>query len=171
MPVPSRKTARLTLRPLCLEDAPFILQLLNEPSFLEHIGDKNVRNVVDARAYIADGAVVSYEQYDFGLMLVTQRSSGLPIGMCGLLQRETLPHPDIGFAYLSAFWGHGFAFEAASAVLDDVRERLRLPTILGLTSPGNVASQQLLKKLGMRFDRVVQLSHDDPGTHLFSMML
>ena len=171
MSVPSLKTPRLTLRPLCAADASFILQLLNEPSFLEHIGDKHVRSIADAQAYIANGPVASYALHNFGLLLVAQNSTSEPIGVCGLLRRDTLPHPDMGFAYQPAFWGQGFAFEAAAAVLADARERLRLSVILGMTSPGNVASQQLLMKLGLRFDRVTYLDHDDRGTHLFSLAL
>jgi RimJ/RimL family protein N-acetyltransferase len=165
------ETSRLLLRELSATDASFILQLLNESSFLKYIGDKYVRNVADAEFYIANGPVASYARHGFGLLLVEQKSTTVPIGLCGLLQRDTLAHPDIGFAYLPAFWGLGFAFEAASAVIADARERLHLPLILGLTSPSNTASQQLLGKLGLRFDRAIHLTHDDPGTNLFSLAL
>jgi len=94
-----------------------------------------------------------------------------PIGICGLLQRDTLAHPDIGFAYLPAFWGCGYGFEAAGAVLDNARQRLRLPQLLGLTSPDNVASIRLLEKLGLRFERVIHLTGGNPGTNLYSMSL
>jgi RimJ/RimL family protein N-acetyltransferase len=106
------------------------------------------------------------------LLLVHLRDAvATPIGICGLLQRDTLAHPDIGFAYLPAFWGCGYAFEAAGAVLDDARQRLHLPQLLGLTSPENVASIRLLEKLGLRFERVIHLAVSDPGTNMFSMSL
>ena len=165
-------TPRLTLRELQISDATFVLGLLNEPSFKKFIGDKRVRNIADAELYIAIGPVASYARHDFGLLLVHLRDAvATPIGICGLLRRDTLAHPDIGFAYLPAFWGCGYAFEAAGAVLDDARQRLHLPQLLGLTSPDNVASIRLLEKLGLHFERVIHLAASDPGTNMFSMSL
>lgn len=149
-----------------------MLELLNEPSFKRFIGDKRVRNIADAEHYIANGPVASYARHDFGLLLVHLHDAvATPIGICGLLQRDTLAHPDIGFAYVPAFWGCGYGFEAAGAVLKDARERLHLSQLLGLTSPDNVASIRLLEKLGLRFERVIHLSASDPGTNLFCMSL
>ena len=165
-------TPRLTLRELQMSDAEFVLELLNEPSFKKFIGDKRVRNIAEAELYIANGPGASYARHDFGLLLVHLRDAvATPIGICGLLQRDTLAHPDIGFAYLPAFWGCGYGFEAASAVLQDARERLRLEQLLGLTSPENVASIRLLEKLGLHFERVIHLTAYDSGTNLFSMSL
>src|SRR5215510_2104199 len=120
------ETERLLLRRLNTDDAPFILTLLNEPSFLRYIGDKKVRNLNDARQYILNGPVASYEKHGFGLNLVELRESHAPIGMCGLLKREELPDPDIGFAFLPDFWNKGLAFEAANAVLHEAREGFSL---------------------------------------------
>src|SRR5262245_14852779 len=106
------ETERLLLRRFTVDDAQFILTLLNEPSFLRYIGDKQVRSLEDARQYIMNGPVASYERYGFGLLLVELRESRTPIGMCGLLKREGLPEPDIGFALLPDFWNKGFAYEA-----------------------------------------------------------
>jgi [ribosomal protein S5]-alanine N-acetyltransferase len=165
-------TPRLTLRELQMSDAEFVLELLNEPSFKKFIGDKRVRNIADAEHYIVNGPVASYARHGFGLLLVHMHDAvATPIGICGLLQRDTLAHPDIGFAYLPAFWGCGYGFEAAGAVLDDARQRLRLPQLLGLTSPDNVASIRLLEKLGLRFERVIHLTGGNPGTNLYSMSL
>jgi ribosomal-protein-alanine N-acetyltransferase len=165
-------TPRLTLRELQISDAGFVLELLNEPSFKRFIGDKQVRSIADAEHYIANGPVASYARHGFGLLLVHLRDAvATPVGICGLLQRDTLAHPDIGFAYLPAFWGRGYGFEAGSAVLDDARQRLHLSQLLGLTSPDNVASIRLLEKLGLRFERVIHLNGGDPGTNLFSMSL
>jgi RimJ/RimL family protein N-acetyltransferase len=148
------QTERLLLRPFTLDDAPFVLTLLNEPSFLHFIGDKNVRNLEDARQYILTGPIASYQQNNFGLLLVELRNAPTPIGMCGLLKREDLPDPDIGFAFLPDYWGRGFAFEAAAAVMKDARKRLKLNQILAIVNPDNDASIKLLEWLGLRFNRM-----------------
>lgn len=158
---------RLIIRPITLDDAPFILTLLNEPSFLRYIGDKQVRTVEDARQYILNGPVASYERHGFGLYLMELRESQTPIGMCGILKREELPDPDIGFALLPDFWNMGLAFEAATAVLDDARQRLKLARILAITSLDNEASINLLERLGFRFERVLELSADREPVKLF----
>jgi len=162
------ETERLSLRRLTVDDAEFILALLNEPSFLRYIGDKKVRNLDDARQYILNGPVGSYERHGFGLNCVELRESHTPIGMCGLLKRDELPDPDIGFALLPDFWSKGFAFEAAQAVLKDARERLQLQRILAITSLDNEASINLLQRLGFRFDEVVQMAPDREPLRLFS---
>ena len=158
------ETERLSLRKLTVDDAEFILALLNEPSFLRYIGDKKVRNLEDARQYILNGPVASYERHGFGLNCVELRESHTPIGMCGLLKREELPDPDIGFALLPDFWNKGFAFEAAEAVLKDARN---LPRILAITSLDNEASINLLQRLGFRFERVVQMTPEGEQLRLF----
>ena len=160
------ETQRLSLRKFTVNDAEFILKLLNEPSFLRYIGDKQVRNLEDARQYILNGPVASYERNGFGLYLVELKESYTPIGMCGFLKREELPDPDIGFAFLPEFWSKGFAFEAAAALLHDARERFQ--RILAITSLDNDASIKLLQRLGLRFERVVQLSADSEQVRLFT---
>jgi RimJ/RimL family protein N-acetyltransferase len=162
------ETERLILRPFTPADAEFILALLNEPSFVRYIGDKKVRDLEAARQYILNGPVASYERNGFGLCLVELRESHGPIGMCGLLKREELPQPDIGFAFLPAYWNKGFAFEAAAAVLQDASERLRLERILAITSLDNEASIKLLQRLGFSFDRVIKLSAVSDEVKLFA---
>ena len=154
------ETERLLLRRLTVADAPFILTLLNEPSFLRYIGDKKVRTLADAEQYILNGPVASYERNGFGLDLVELKESGTPIGMCGLLKRDQLSDPDIGFAFLPDFWNQGFAFESAATVLKDARERLGLERILAITTPDNEASIKLLQRLGLKFDRVIKWSNE-----------
>jgi RimJ/RimL family protein N-acetyltransferase len=161
------ETERLILRRFTVGDAQFILTLVNEPSFIRYIGDKKIRNLEDARQYILSGPVASYERHGFGLCLVELRGSHTSIGMCGLLKREELPEPDIGFALLPEFWNKGFAFEAATAVLQDARERLELQRILAITSLDNEASIKLLQRLGFTFDRVIKLSADREQVKLF----
>jgi len=148
------ETERLILRHFNSDDAPFILTLLNEPSFLRYIGDKKVRSLDDARQYILSGPRASYERHGFGLCQVELKASHTPVGMCGLLKRDELPHADIGFAFLPDYWNKGFAFEAASAVLNDARERLKLDRVLAIVNPDNDSSIKLLEKLGFRFARM-----------------
>ena len=145
------ETKRLTLRPLTLDDAAFYLRLLNEPSFLEHIGDKGVRNLDDARAAMLAGPIAMQAQLGYSLWMVIRKEDGAAIGMCGLIKRDTLPDTDLGYAYLPAYWGHGYAWEAASAAMAYGRDVIGLQRLLGIVSPGNKASSELLKKLGMHY--------------------
>jgi len=161
------ETERLTLRKLSVEDAPFILRLVNEPSFLQFIGDKGVRNLEDARQYILNGPVASYAQNGFGLFLVQLKANQAPLGMCGLLKRETLEDVDIGFAFLPEFWNKGYAFEAAAGVLSYAKDVLKLPRIVAITNKDNDASGKLLEKLGFHFDRLIKLSDDKAELKLF----
>ena len=154
------ETERLFLRGLTVGDAEFILTLLNEPSFLRYIGDKKVRTTTDAEQYILNGPVASYERHGFGLLLVELKHARTPIGICGLLKRDELPDPDIGFAFLPDFWNKGYAFEAAAAVMKDARERLKLERILAITNQDNEASIKLLQKLGLQFERLIKMSTD-----------
>ncbi|HBB97696.1 MAG TPA: GNAT family N-acetyltransferase [Blastocatellia bacterium] len=163
------ETKRLRLRHLAPDiDAEFILELLNDPSFIRYIGDKGVRDLDAARRYIVDGPVKSYEAHGFGLYLVELKMNQTPIGICGVLKRETLPDPDIGFAFLPAYWNQGYACESAVAVMDHARETLKLARVLAITSPDNEASGKLLNKIGLRFDRLVKLTEDAPEIKLFT---
>ncbi|HEU5131487.1 MAG TPA: GNAT family N-acetyltransferase [Pyrinomonadaceae bacterium] len=162
------ETERLSLRKFTVDDAEFILTLLNEPAFRRYIGDKKVRNLEDACQYILTGPVASYERYGFGLLLVELKESHTPVGMCGLLKREQLPDPDIGFALLSDFWNKGFAFEAASSVLQDAVQRLKLERIVAITSLDNDASIGLLQRLGFSFEKIVQMSPEGEQLKLFA---
>ena len=160
-------TARLRLRDLAPADAAFMLTLLNEPSFVDNIGDRGVRTLGDARAYIETGPIVSYARHGFGLYHVELRASGAPIGICGLLRRGALPDPDLGFAFLPAYWRQGYAFESASAVRDYARAELRVGRLLAITSPANAASIGLLGRLGFRFDRMTRLTPDGVDLNLY----
>ena len=161
------ETERLVLRQLCSDDAEFILELLNQPSFLRYIGDKGVRNAEGAIRYIQTGPVASYDRFGFGLYLVELKESGVSIGMCGLLKRDSLPDVDVGFAFLPGYWSQGFAFEAAAAVMAYGREVLGLRRIVAITSLDNAASIKLLEKIGLRFERLIKLEEDQPEVRLF----
>ena len=163
----SLSTERLLLRKIDTSDAPFILRLLNEPSFLQFIGDKGVRSLDEARQYILNGPVASYQKHGFGLYLVTLESDKTPMGMCGLLKRESLQDVDIGFAFLPEFWNKGYALEAAGAVMIYGKDVLKLPRIVAITNKDNHASAKLLLKIGLRFDRLIALDSDRDETRLF----
>lgn len=165
---PVLETARLHLRELTVGDAPFVLRLLNDPSFLRYIGDRGVRDLDDARRYIVKGMIDSYERHGFGLWLVeTREALAVPIGLCGLVSREGLDAPDIGFALLPEWWALGLAHEAATAVMDHARRVVGLDHVLAIANPENASSVRLLQKLGFRYDRMVQVPGDPGPVALF----
>ncbi|MCP5094178.1 MAG: GNAT family N-acetyltransferase [Chloroflexi bacterium] len=151
------ETDRLIVSQLSLEDAPFILELLNEPSFIQNIGDRGVRTLDDARNYLLSGPLKSYEQHGFGLFMTKLKSNNLPIGMCGLIKRDGLDDVDIGYAFMPQFWGKGYASEAGTAVLYYGTNRLNLPRIIAITSPDNHGSIRVLEKIGLIFDKMITL--------------
>jgi RimJ/RimL family protein N-acetyltransferase len=161
-------TARLIVRPLTLADASFIVTLLNDPAFIRNIGDRGVRNETDARTYITAGPLASYTRHGFGLCAVELAAGGTPIGICGLLRRDELPAPDIGFAYLPQFRSRGYAHEAAAAVTTDAHTRLQIETILAIVNPDNTPSIRLLEKLGFRFERMFQIAAEGRDLRLFA---
>ena len=161
-------TQRLNLRRLSPDDAEFILELLNDAAFLRFIGDKAVRSADDARQYILDGPVASYQRNGFGLWLVELKRTGVPVGMCGLLKRESLPDVDIGFAFLPAYRSQGYAFESSSAVLDYARKEFGLRRIVAITNPDNAGSIRVLEKIGMRFERRITVSEGAPEVQLLA---
>jgi RimJ/RimL family protein N-acetyltransferase len=165
------ETDRLVLRRLTAEDAPFILRLLNEPSFLQHVGDRGVRTVADAKQYILSGPMASYDRHGFGLFLVELKESGAPIGICGLLKRDALDDVDLGFAFVPESWFKGYAFESASATLDYARDTQHLRRVVAITSQENVASIGLLVKLGFYFERMVLMPGDRSEVKLFARRL
>jgi RimJ/RimL family protein N-acetyltransferase len=169
MPAPVLETKRLVLRHLSEDDAPFVLGLLNEPSFLQFIGDRKVRTVDQAREYLRTGPILSYATNGFGLLLVVRKSDGEPLGICGLLKRETLDDVDIGFAFRPAFWLKGYAVESASAVLAYGLNVLGFARIVAITNPGNAGSIAVLEALGLRFERMMRLSDDEPELKLFAI--
>ena len=152
------ETDRLQLRQLSVDDAEFILRLLNEPSFIQNIGDRGVRTVDDARGYIVKGPITSYERFGFGLWMIETKSPLAPIGICGLLKREVLDDVDIGYALLPEFWSQGYALESASAVVSYAREKLGLKRVVAVTNSNNQSSIRLLEKMGFKYERTVQLS-------------
>lgn len=156
------------LRRMNVDDAAFILELLNEPSFLQYIGDKGVRTLKDARDYIRNGPMASYERFGFGLYLIELKADGTPIGMCGLLKRDTLPDVDLGYALFPKYWGKGYAVEAARAMLEHGEKDFGLNRIVAITTPDNHSSIKVLERIGFRFEKMVRLTEDAEEVTLFA---
>lgn len=150
------QTPRLSLELLKLNDAPFILELLNSPGWLRYIGDRGVKSLEDAEKYILDGPLKDFEKLGHSLFKVALKASGSPIGLCGLLKRDFLDHPDIGFAFLEEYAGKGYALEASQAVLDWAKKQLHVHQVLAITLAENQRSIGLLKKLGLHYEKMVQ---------------
>ena len=150
------------------DDAEFMLQLLNEPSWLHFIGDRGVRTLDDARAYILNGPIAMYARLGFGFYIVELKDGQMPIGICGLVKRDFLDDVDIGYALLPQYWAKGYAYEAASAVMDYGRAELGLKRLAAITSPDNDRSARVLEKLGMRYERMVAYPDSGEGVRLFA---
>ena len=165
--LPELETARLSLRRFTFDDAPFVIELLNQPSFIRNIGDRGVRNVDDARRYLRDGPIAMYEQFGFGLWRVSRRPDDEFVGMCGLLKRDILPDVDVGYAFLPGHWGQGYAFEAADATIAHGARKFGLKRVIGVVSDHNAASIRVLEKLGMRFERMYPMHPKEPEVRLY----
>lgn len=162
------ETERLNLRWLTVEDSQFILELVNDPMWLRYIGDKGLRTIDDARNYISQSIMAMYERLGFGLYLVELKEAGVPIGICGLIKRDTLEDVDIGFAFLPDYRGQGYASESARAVLNYGKETFGFRRIVAITSPENVDSAKLLEKLGFNFEKTIRLTNDSAEVKLFA---
>lgn len=160
-------TSRLTIRALRLIDAEFVLALHLSPGWLAYIGDRGVRDLETAKRYIQEGPLRSYAQHGFGLWVVVLAKTGTSIGLCGLLKRDYLDAPDLGFAFLPEFQKMGYGFEAASAVIGYAERELGLERILATTLPHNIASIHLLEKLGFRFRRNLKLEKEASELKLY----
>lgn len=169
--MPEINTARLSIRPFTLDDAPFILRLLNEPSFIENIADRGVRDLEGARNYLQDGPLASYAAHGFGLWRVGLLENDTAIGMAGLLRRDFLDAIDLGYALLPEYCGAGHAFEAASAVLTYAREQLGAKRVVAIVSEHNRSSIRLLEKLGFTADGTVRMPHTDEELRQFACVV
>ncbi len=163
------ETERLILREVSLDDVEFIYTLVNDEGFLRFIGDRGVRTLDDAQAYIQDRLTASYVHHGFGLYLTVVKATQTPIGICGLVKRDGLDDVDIGFAFLPAFVGKGYAFEAAQAIVTYARDILGLKRLVAITLPSNDRSIRLIEKLGLQYEGVVKLSEDEAETRLFGI--
>lgn len=165
------KQDRLILRWLTIEDSGFMLELMNDPSWLQYIGDRGVRTLEDASNYILSGPVDMYNRLGFGLYLCELKESGLPMGICGLIKRDSLEDVDIGYAFLPRYSGQGYAYESASAVVAYAKHGLGLDRIVAITSSNNWRSAKLLQKLGLQFERMISSTSDEQEIKLFGSAL
>lgn len=162
------ETERLLLREITETDAEFILELLNEPGWIQNIGDRGVRTLEDARLYIAGKLAASYARNGFGLYLVELKETGASAGMCGLVKRDSLEDVDIGFAFLERFWSRGYAFESAAAIMDYAHNVIGLKRIVAIVSPDNPGSIKVLEKIGLHFERMIKMPGDDEEIKFFA---
>lgn len=161
------ETKRLILRLVTETDAEFILDQLNQPSFIEFIGDRGVRTVEGARNYIETRFVKSYEDNGYSLYLVELKESSTPVGLCGFVKRDTFSDPDIGFAFLPQFGGKGYAVESARGVMKYGHDVLKLERVLAITTQDNESSGRLLEKIGFAFERLIEMPPDNEVLKLF----
>ena len=154
------ETERLILRQLTTADAAFMLDLLNQPAFIRYIGDRGVRTVPDAEGYILRGPLESYARRGFGLYLVELKADHTPLGICGLIKRDTLPDVDLGYAFLPQYWSQGYARESAAAVMTYAKEVLKLNRVVAIVSPDNERSIHLLEQVGLTFERIITWPED-----------
>lgn len=157
------ETKRLRLEEAVLSDGPFFWKLLNSPKWKAYIGDRKINAKSDAETYIQKELISNYKKQGFGLWKVVLKESNEPIGICGFVKRNYLNHPDIGFATLPKYEGNGYTYEAADACLMHGKDTLGFDLVQGITTPNNVASQQLLKKLGLKQQKD---THTINGTEL-----
>ena len=162
------ETERLSLQHLTAGDAEFLIELLNDHSFIRNIGDRGVRTVQDAHAYVQNGPAASYAKHGFGLDLVILKDTGEPIGICGLIKRPTLDDVDIGYAFLPRYWSKGYAVEAASAVKQYAQAVIGLKRLVAIVDTLNLGSIRVLEKIGFTFEKMVKLSADDIELKLFA---
>lgn len=165
------ETARLRLREFGVDDAPYMLRQLNEPSFIANIADRGVRNLEQAAAYLENGPISSYRLNGFGFWAVLEKSSGTVIGMCGLVKRDTLPDADLGYAFLPEYFGKGMAFEAAQACVSAAKRDFALPRLLAIVNPDNQASRRLLEKLDFAFAGMRPVYAGEPELCLYCLEL
>jgi ribosomal-protein-alanine N-acetyltransferase len=155
------ETERLLIREIVEDDAPFINALLNSPGFLKYIGDRGVRSDDDARSFIQERLRKSYEVNGYGLYAVLLKADSTPVGMCGFVRRDTLPGPDLGFAFLPEFEGKGFGTESSIRMLEYGRNELKFDDLYAITTPDNTGSIKLLEKLGFAFDKTIDMPNGE----------
>lgn len=163
------RTSRLLLRELALEDAGFILELVNEPGWLRFIGDRGVRTIEDARDYLLKGPLALYARLGFGLFGVRTLARPELIGICGLLKRDSLDDVDLGFAMLARFAGQGYAGEAAAACVQQGFAQFGLRRIVAIVNPDNQASIRVLERIGMHPESRVRMPGEDHDVQLFAI--
>lgn len=151
------QTDRLRLREAVPSDARFFYRLLRQPEWIRFIGDRGIHRVEDGRRYVEHRLMGHYAQHGYGLWVVCPHGRQGGIGICGLVKRDTFDAPDIGFAFLNAHVGKGYAVESAAAVLNYSTNALKLPKILAIANQDNERSVGVLRRIGMREEGTVVL--------------
>jgi RimJ/RimL family protein N-acetyltransferase len=165
------ETGRLVLREITLEDAGLLLDVWNDPAFIRYVGDRGIRTLEDAAEAAAIGPLQLWERYGYGPFRVALRDTDTPIGICGLFRRESLDDPDLGYAVLPDFCGKGYAYEAATAVVNYAGSELGISRLIAIISPDNQASTGLIRKLGFEFERMHTMPGDDNAAQIFGKSL
>ncbi|MGL1566796.1 GNAT family N-acetyltransferase [Vibrio parahaemolyticus] len=164
-------TERLILRLVSVDDAPFILDLYNHPDFYRFVGDKQMRTDYEAARYIKENMLRMEEKKGVSLLVVEDKQTKQPLGICGLVKRDTLNAYDIGYGFLPSAYGQGFAIEAAKAVVEYVKQAMQLSQLVAITNNDNIRSISLLKKLGFEFERVEQQYDNGRTLELYTLQL
>lgn len=160
------ETDRLILRHFESGDAPFVLELLTDPDFRANIGDRGVHDLATAREWVEVRAPAVHAEHGYGMFAVVARDSGRAVGMAGLVRRDGLDHPDIGYAFLPAGRGRGYALEAVRTVLDWATGR-GIETVVAIVSPGNMRSIAILERVGMMPARTTRMPGADHDVILY----
>jgi [ribosomal protein S5]-alanine N-acetyltransferase len=161
-------TNRLILREADPSDSQFFYELLNSPKWLKYIGDRGIKTLMNAEDYINDKLINSYKTNGFGLYVYELLESNKPIGICGFIKRDYLDSEDIGFALLPEYERKGYTYEISIAVLDYGEKNLSINKVYAITSKDNLASQELLKKLGFNFKSYVNEPDTDEELLIYS---
>ena len=167
--MPLTTTKRLIISKVTLKDAPFFVELMNTPSWLKYIGDRNIKSVEDAKKHLKKGILKSYKESGYGFYKVTQKSEPeKAIGIVGLVKRKELEHTDIGFGFLPNYEGKGYGYESSVAIMDMAKNKFKLNKVLAITNPDNKSSIHLLEKLGLSFQKRIKPFDDNEELLLFA---
>ena len=161
------ETERLTLEEITTDHAAFLYNLMNDPAWLQFIGDRNIDTIEAAEKYIINKIRPSYEEFGFGFYLTSLKENNISIGVCGLVKRPSLEHVDVGFAFMPEYRREGYAYESSVAILDYAKKVLGIDYVVAITDLDNVASINLLKKLGLKFEKIIQLEGENKQCRLF----
>jgi len=167
--MPLTTTNRLIISKVTLKDAPFFIELMNTPSWLKYIGDRNIKSIEDAKKHLKKGILKSYKESGYGFYKVTQKSEPeKAIGIVGLVKRKELEHTDIGFGFLPNYEGKGYGYESSVAIMNMAKNKFKLNKVLAITNPDNKSSIHLLEKLGLSFQKRIKPFADNEELLLFA---
>jgi len=167
----SIRTERLQLRWITLDDADLMLAVWNDPDFIRHVMDRGIRTLDESSQALREGVLKHYDEHGYGPYRVSRMDTDEAMGICGLFKRENLEYPDIGYGFLPEYCGHGYAIEAARAVLDHARNEMKLDKLAAIVSEQNTRSTHLLKKLGMQAEGTVRMPGEDEDILLYGISL